>query len=150
MTAKTQDLSDLKMLVTISEQENPKSEVEQKFLKYNKGIKLYGDEKNYNMVQLVGRKIEDLLYRLRQFNMVINSTEEGYHSKVAFYHSEFKENGEIELIEFTWEECREFLKLAIDKKRETPQFKKLLEKYNLAKEIGDTKTMRHLCKVLGI
>lgn len=143
---RTHDLSEIKMLVSETKEEMT---VVEKFEKYKKGIKLDPTKPALEFDQLVNCKMNDLLYKLKEINKLLLCLEEGYHNNIAFYHTESDENNEINIISFTWQECKEFLKAAIDAKKQTPKYQSLINKYDIAMSQGDVKTLVYVSKLLG-
>lgn len=139
--------------ILASVEESLKKEVEslppsvQQFINLDKRVKLE-DGKFYSWQDMLSPKavsLNKLRSRLITLNQIINNLEEGYNSPIHFVHTT-----QDEIVEFTWEDTKEIIKCAIDKRTKTVEYQKLNSQYQkaLAENPRDIQLIARLYKSL--
>jgi hypothetical protein len=151
-TAILNNLSDLEMLKTqpnmvdvetVQNVRTDKPEVVLKFEKYKRGIQI-GNSPHYATIEeLIRMPSQLLLGKLIELNAYINNQEPGYHNGVCF-----RVTTRDEIVSFTWQEVKDYLLYAIDKKKSTSFYKRMFREYEVALKHKDADKMGFCAKHL--
>lgn len=141
-----QNLQQLEQLKEELLKKENSSEIVTKFRSVNRGVKLNNNYKFYLWEDLISKKVPLRILKTRviELNMIINALEPGINSNVCFKHTTAEK-----VIDFTWQDCKEFIIQAIKYRRKLPEHKDLVKRLAEAERRVDQRAIAELNKLVG-